>query len=288
MNILLTGGAGFIGSAVCRHLCTDAWQPRHQCRQADLCRQSRVAAGDREPAQLPLRAGRHLRRRRDPRRSCCATSDRRGHAPRRRKPCRPLDRRPGGLHRDQRRRHVPAAGRRRSSYWRGLTATDRARFRFHHVSTDEVFGDLPLRRRRLHGRDALRAVLALFGLEGRVRPSRARLARDLRPAGRALQLLQQLRAVPLPRKAHPAGHPQRARGEAAAGLRQGRERARLALSSTTMRARSSAVATQGRRRARATMSAAAPSAPTSRVVETICDMLDEMRPRSRRRAATAT
>ena len=28
-------------------------------------------------------------------------------------------------------------------YWRGLSGDKRDRFRFHHVSTDEVFGDLP-------------------------------------------------------------------------------------------------------------------------------------------------
>ncbi|RYE53431.1 MAG: NAD-dependent epimerase/dehydratase family protein, partial [Hyphomicrobiales bacterium] len=29
------------------------------------------------------------------------------------------------------------------AYWRSLSAGDRDAFRFHHVSTDEVFGDLP-------------------------------------------------------------------------------------------------------------------------------------------------
>ncbi|TGV79211.1 NAD-dependent epimerase/dehydratase family protein, partial [Mesorhizobium sp. M2D.F.Ca.ET.145.01.1.1] len=28
-------------------------------------------------------------------------------------------------------------------YWRGLSDDRKGRFRFHHVSTDEVFGDLP-------------------------------------------------------------------------------------------------------------------------------------------------
>ena len=86
-----------------------------------------------------------------------------------------------------------------------------------------------VRQRHLHRGDALCAVVALFGVEGRVRPSRSRLARDLRPAGRAFQLLEQLRALSLPRKADPADHPERARRQAAAGLRQGRECARLAL-----------------------------------------------------------
>ena len=101
-------------------------------------------------------------------------------------------------------------------------------FRFHHISTDEVFGSL--------GEDGLLprgiplpAELALLGLEGRLRPFRARLAPHLRPADADHQLLQQLRAVPLSREADPAHDPQRARGQAPAGLRQGRERARLAL-----------------------------------------------------------
>ena len=62
----------------------------------------------------------------------------RGDAPRGREPCRPLDRRAGDLHRHQRRRHLHAA--------RGgaglLGRAGRADFRFHHVSTDEVFGTL--------------------------------------------------------------------------------------------------------------------------------------------------
>ena len=59
--------------------------------------------------------------------------------------------------------------------------------------------------------DRLRSALALFGLEGIVRSSGARLASHLRPAGRADQLLEQLRAVSFPRKAHPADDHQCAR-----------------------------------------------------------------------------
>ena len=50
---------------------------------------------------------------------------------------------------------------------------------------------------------------------------------------------------PFPRKADPAGHPQRARGQAAAGLRQGRECPRLALRRRSCRARSSWSLTEG-------------------------------------------
>ena len=71
--------------------------------------------------------------------------------------------------------------------------------------------------------------LALFGVEGGLRSSRAGLAPHLWPAGDPIELLEQLRSVPFSREADPARDPERARGQAAAGLRQGRECARLAL-----------------------------------------------------------
>ena len=58
--------------------------------------------------------------------------------------------------------------------------------------------------RRVHRRLALSAQFALFRVEGRVRPPRPRLAPHLRAAGRALQLLQQLRPLSVSREAHPA------------------------------------------------------------------------------------
>ena len=67
--------------------------------------------------------------------------------------------------------------------------------------------------RVLHGGQPLRSALALLRLEGGLGPSGARLARDLRPAGAGDELLEQLRAAPLPREAHPADDPQRARGQ---------------------------------------------------------------------------
>ncbi len=66
----------------------------------------------------------------------------RGDAPGGRDPCGPLDRRPGGVHPDQRRRHLRRCWRRRARYWSALPAEPKAAFRFHHVSTDEVFGAL--------------------------------------------------------------------------------------------------------------------------------------------------
>jgi dTDP-D-glucose 4,6-dehydratase len=104
-------------------------------------------------------------------------------------------------------------------YWKGLDAAGRDAFRFLHVSTDEVYGS-PGRDRRLHRNHALRAELAVLGQQGRLRPPGARLPPHLRAAGADHQLLEQLRPVPVPGKAHPADHPARARRRAAAGVRR--------------------------------------------------------------------
>jgi dTDP-glucose 4,6-dehydratase len=52
------------------------------------------------------------------------------------------------------------------AYWRDRDAAGKEGFRFHHISTDEVFGDLPSTG-HLHRAERLRSVLALFGVEGR-------------------------------------------------------------------------------------------------------------------------
>ena len=83
--------------------------------------------------------------------------------------------------------------------------------------------------RQVHRKEPLQAEFALCGVKGRLRPSGARLARDVRPAGGHQQLLEQLRAVPFPGKADPAGDPQGAARRADPGLRQGRQCPRLAL-----------------------------------------------------------
>ncbi len=42
-RFLITGGAGFIGSAVCRHLINDTKNDVLVVDKSDLCRQSRLA-----------------------------------------------------------------------------------------------------------------------------------------------------------------------------------------------------------------------------------------------------
>ena len=74
-----------------------------------------------------------------------------------------------------------------------LPAGEADRFRFLHVSTDEVYGTLGRDRPLLRG-DALRAELPVRRVEGRRRPPRARLARDVPRPHAPDELLEQLRA----------------------------------------------------------------------------------------------
>ena len=77
--------------------------------------------------------------------------------------------------------------------------------------------------------DALRSELSLLRVESRLRSPRLGLGAHLRFPGAHLELLQQLRPLSFPRKADPARHSQRHSSEAAAGLWSRNERARLAL-----------------------------------------------------------
>ena len=101
--------------------------------------------------------------------------------------------------------------------------------RFHHVSTDEVYGSLGPDDPAFTETLALRAQLAVRGEQGRVGSPGPRLPSHLRPAGHHEQLLQQLRALSVPREADPAHAGERARGEAAAGVRRRAQRAGLAV-----------------------------------------------------------
>ena len=146
-------------------------------------------------------------------------------------------------------------------YWKALEGAAREAFRFLHVSTDEVYGSLG--ETGLFTEDhAVRAELAVLGLEGRVRPPGARVPPHLRAAGADHQLLEQLRPVPVPREADPAGDRQGAGRRAAAGLRRRQQRARLAVRGRPLRGDPHR-AGQRAGSARPTTSAATPRSRTS-------------------------
>lgn len=139
-SILVTGGAGFIGSAVCRRLTSQGYrvvnvdkltyagnlgslgeitsEPSYAFHQADICDGSRMVEIMRSAdvdAIMHLAAETHVDRSIDG-------------------PAMFLQTNVTGTF-----QLLDAA----LTYWRGLSGSRRSRFRFHHVSTDEVFGDLP-------------------------------------------------------------------------------------------------------------------------------------------------
>lgn len=141
MNFLVTGGAGFIGSAVCRHICSDLSnnvtnvdkltyagnlaslrsienQHNYRFEQADVCDDASILAilkRDDIDVVMHLAAESHVDRSID-------------------SPAAFIETNVIGTF-----RMLNAA----LEYYRGLTAEKKERFRFHHISTDEVFGDLP-------------------------------------------------------------------------------------------------------------------------------------------------
>lgn len=141
VNVLVTGGAGFIGSAVCRHLCSNPnyhvtnldkltyagnlASLRHiekldnyRFVRADICDERAVVETLRAAkidVVMHLAAESHVDRSIDGPGAFIETNI-------------------VGTY-----RMLNAA----LSYWRELSAEKQQRFRFHHISTDEVFGDLP-------------------------------------------------------------------------------------------------------------------------------------------------
>lgn len=140
-SVLVTGGAGFIGSAVCRHLVgrgyrvinvdklTYAADPaslrevegsnRYSFHRADICdgpAMVRILAAEQPDAIMHLAAETHV--------------DRSIDGP--------------GIFVETNVVGTVTLLNAALDYWRGLEGRRREAFRFHHVSTDEVFGDLPL------------------------------------------------------------------------------------------------------------------------------------------------
>lgn len=141
-TILVTGGAGFIGSALCRHLvaqgdcrvvnvdkltysgCLASLDPIAQSadyifHQADICdtvAMRRIMAREQVDGIIHLAAESHVDRSIDGPAIFAETNV------------------------------VGTVSLLQAAldHWRGMDAGHRADFRFHHVSTDEVFGDLPL------------------------------------------------------------------------------------------------------------------------------------------------
>lgn len=139
-TILVTGGAGFIGSAVCRHLIGAGYRvinvdkltyagnldslnlvkdsPDYAFYRADICDQqaiSQILRKERVEKIMHLAAESHVDRSID-------------------SPAVFLETNVVGTF-----RLLNAA----LAYWRDLEPEAQERFRFHHISTDEVFGDLP-------------------------------------------------------------------------------------------------------------------------------------------------
>ncbi len=212
-RLLVTGGAGFIGSNFVHHLIAQHRRARHRARQDDLRRQQGVP---RRAARGPGAAGRRRHRRRRRGRPAGRRA-RRGRALRSRVAQRQLAQRPEPVHPHQHPRHVHDPRGRPEAREAPPPRLDRRGLRRPRARRPQA----------LHRGHALQPLLALLRLQGRLRPPRPRLGPQLRRAGDGVQLLQQLRPVAAHREVHPAPDHQRHRRHPPQALRLGRERPRL-------------------------------------------------------------
>ena len=120
------------------------------------------------------------------------------------------------------------------AYWESLPEKYEGK-RFYHISTDEVYGALemthpegiepPFTTKASSGEHHLAYGEKFFTEDLKYQPhSRTRVPRYVRNAHHRHELLQQLRALPVPGEAHPAVRQQHPAPQAAARIRQGRER----------------------------------------------------------------
>jgi dTDP-glucose 4,6-dehydratase len=94
--------------------------------------------------------------------------------------------------------------------------------RFHHISTDEVYGDLELDDpERFTEQTPYNPSQPVLLHQGRLGPPGPRLGALLRRAGHHQQLLEQLRSVPARREVHPAPDHQRDRRHPPEAVRPG-------------------------------------------------------------------
>ena len=90
--------------------------------------------------------------------------------------------------------------------------------------------------------DRLGPPLAVQRVQGRFRPHRPLVPRDLRPTGRRHPVVEQLRAVPVPREGHPVVRHQPARGDKVPLVRRRPQHPRLVLRRRQLRRRRSGAA----------------------------------------------
>ena len=260
MRLLLTGGCGFIGSAVVRHVIrTTGHSIVNVDKMTYAASEEALEEAAADPRHTLIRADiadarRHARRVRTLRARC-------GDAPGGGKPRRSFDRRARPVRADQRRRHLHAAGG--GARLLGRAAARRGAGRSASTTSPPTrcsAPSAPAMRRSPRRRPTIRAA----PIPPARPPPTISCAPGTTPTAcpRSSATRQQLRALAVSGEADPAGHAQRARRQDAAGLWRRLQRARLDLRRGSRRR---AAAGAGARRARCDLRhRGAPAAQQSR------------------------